>query len=176
MRKLSTRMNLNSSRALSCALFASFALAVPARLDDKDLLDKMVLNPNLKTFVNLLARAEMMELIKADGPYTVFAPSNAAFAKLPAAQFATLTKDKAILKKFLTYQMVEGRLLSKDLKDGNVKSIEGGNLAILTKPVLRLNKGKIVAIDDLTSNGVIYVVDTVSIPPSLMPKTATEKK
>ena len=169
------RQASGSRRLIILAVFAALSTTAFAQSEDKDVMDKMIQNPSLKTFVNLVAKAGLIEMLKAEGPFTLFVPNDAAFAKLPPSLLTTLKKDKVLLKKFLTYAMVNGRLESKDFKEGPLKSIEGEMFTIGTKKGLVLSKGKFVAIDERTANGIIHVVDTVTLPPSLMkftPKSA----
>lgn len=159
-------------RLATLAILGALSATVLAQADEKDVMDKLILTPGLKTYVNLLAKADMIETLKAEGPITVFAPNDAAFAKLPPSLLSTLKKDKAILKRFLMYTLVSGRLESKDFKEGPLKSMEGGTFTIGIKKGLTLSKAKFVAIDDRTVNGVIHVVDTVTLPPNLVKGSA----
>ncbi len=168
--EFTSSMNLKALSARNLIIFIGITVGATkahAQISDKDVLDKLILNPNLKTFVNLITKGDMIETLKAGGPFTIFAPSDAAFAKLPPALLATLKKDKVILKKFLTYQMVAGLLDSKSFKEGAVKTIEGETTMISLKKQLTLNTGKFISFDDKAANGTIHVVDIVSFPPSL---------
>ena len=163
-------------RLIVIGTLASLAMSIPApgvmrpvpgALDDKDILDRMILNPSLKTFVNLIAKADMIEMVKGEGPFTMFAPNDDAFSKVPRKLITTLQKDKPLLKKFLTYQMFAGRLESKDFKEGPLKSIEGESFNLSLKKGLKLNEAKFVSIDDRAANGVVHIIDTVVFPPSI---------
>lgn len=143
------------------------AVNAHGQISDKDVLDKLILNPNLKTFVNLIAKGDMIETLKAGGPFTIFAPSDAAFAKLPPPVLAALKKDKTILKKFLNFQMVASLIDSKSFKEGPLKTIAGESTFLSLKKQPTLNTGKFISVDDKAANGIIHVVDIVSFPPSL---------
>lgn len=141
--------------------------------EDKDIMDKLILDPNLKTFTNLIVRAGLVETIKAEGPLTVFAPNNAAFAKLPAATMTALMKDKTLLRKTVTYCIFGGKVMTKDIKDGTLKMQSTDLLTISVKVGLptTVNGQKIVTPDIETSNGIIHVVGSVLIPPAKPKKT-----
>jgi transforming growth factor-beta-induced protein len=123
------------------------------------------------TFKTLLAAAKAAGLVDAlsqGGPFTVFAPSDAAFAKLPAGTVESLLRDKAKLKAVLTYHLVPGRVLSTDLNVGSTKAktVQGSRLNVSRSRggEVRANDAKVVAADILAGNGVIHVVDSVLIP------------
>lgn len=170
----SLNLHASSRRRLGIlGLITALAIAVPARLEDKDVMDKLILNPSLKTFVNLVAKAGLIETLKEDGPYTVFAPNDDAFAKVPAHVLNGLKKDPELLKKVLTYYMVESRIESRDLKAGTLDSILGEKAKVTgVKDGLRINGAKLISVDDKADNGIIHIVDTVFFPPSLAEQIA----
>ncbi len=137
-------------------------------LPRKDIVDTAVAAGSFKTLVTAVKAADLVETLKGKGPFTVFAPADAAFAKLPAGTVGNLVKDKPALQKILTYHVISGRILSSDLKVGTVevKTVQGGNV-LVTKSKdgsVRINGAKVTAADVLAGNGVIHVIDTVITP------------
>ena len=112
--------------------------------------------------------AGLVETLQGDGPFTVFAPTNAAFAKLPKATLEALLKDKKALTAILTYHVVSGKVMAADvvkLKDGTkVKTVNGAEVKIGTKKGVKVNDSNVVKTYIEASNGVIHVIDTVLIP------------
>lgn len=126
-------------------------------------------NKNFSTLVTALKAADLVETLSAEGPYTVFAPTNAAFAKIPKATLANLLKpeNKEQLKKVLTYHVVSGAMTSKMLKSGKVATVEGGNVTVkISGKKVRVNNAKVIMADVKASNGVIHAIDTVLMPPT----------
>lgn len=171
MVQFSASVNQTKIWARSMAwVFVAGLLSLPAqaKLDDKDLFDRMVLDPTLKTFVRLIVKADMIEAIKAEGPNTIFAPNDAAFAKLSPQTLEALKKDKALLRKTLNLHIVSGKVLTRDLKTGTLKTLSGGVLQVTLKvsvpPVLpTIGGAKFVTPDAECSNGVLQVVDAILI-------------
>ena len=124
-------------------------------------------NKNFTTLVKALKAADLVETLAGEGPFTVFAPTNAAFAKLPKATLANLLKPsgKAQLTKILTYHVVPGAVTSKQLKSGSVATVEGGNVTVkVSGKKVKVNNANVVLADVKASNGVIHAIDTVLIP------------
>ncbi|WP_309739131.1 MULTISPECIES: fasciclin domain-containing protein [unclassified Chamaesiphon] len=124
-------------------------------------------NKNFTTLVTALKAADLVETLSGEGPYTVFAPTNAAFAKLPKATLANLLKpaNKEQLKKVLTYHVVSGTVTSKQLKSGPVATVQGGNVTVkISGKKVKINNANVVLADVKGSNGVIHAIDTVLIP------------
>ncbi len=120
------------------------------------------------TLAKLLANADLLETIKGDGPFTVFAPTDTAFAAVPADTLKALLADKAKLKKVLLYHVVPGTVMAKQLKAGDLKTAEGAALKLTdTAGVFTVNDANIAAADVVASNGVIHVIDKVLLPPDL---------
>lgn len=144
-------------------------LTVPALAAEKDIVDIAAGNPNFKTLVALVKKAGLVETLKGDGPFTVFAPTDKAFAKLPKALVAKVVADKALLTKVLTYHVVAGQVLSADLSNGQkAKTVEGEDVHVrIHGKHVRINKSNVTTADIRAKNGVIHVIDTVLIPPSL---------
>jgi uncharacterized surface protein with fasciclin (FAS1) repeats len=176
MVQINASLNQNVTRVRKLGLFLSsiaLAVSVSARTEDKDLMDKLILDPSLKTFTNLIVKAGLIETLKAEGPLTIFAPNDAAFARMPSAILEGLKKDKVLLRKALSYHIYNGKVLSKDLKDGSLKMQSGDLIVIKVKLGLPLtvNGRSILTPDIETSNGVIHVISTIMTPPSKLSKT-----
>ena len=152
------------------AAAAVAALAVPAVLGadqpaTKDIVDTAVAAGNFKTLAAALQAAGLVDTLKGKGPFTVFAPTDEAFAKIPKADLDALLKDKAELTRVLTYHVVPGRVMAKDvavLKEA--KTVEGGAVQIDTSSGVKVNGASVVKADIEASNGVIHVIDSVILP------------
>jgi uncharacterized surface protein with fasciclin (FAS1) repeats len=142
---------------------ASLAVASIA-VQAKDIVDTAVAAGNFKTLATALQAAGLVETLKGKGPFTVFAPNDAAFAKIPKADLDALLKDKAKLTAVLTYHVVPGKVMAKDVKAGDVKTVQGGMLALATAGGVTVNNAKVVQADIAASNGVIHVIDSVVMP------------
>ena len=113
--------------------------------------------------------AGLVDTLKGDGPFTVFAPTDEAFAKLPKGTLESLLKpeNKKQLVSILTYHVVPGKVMAKDVKSGMVKTASGSSFKMkVSKKGVRVDKAKVVATDVMADNGVIHVIDTVIIPKS----------
>jgi uncharacterized surface protein with fasciclin (FAS1) repeats len=139
---------------------AAASLAVQA----KDIVDTAVAAGSFKTLATALQAAGLVDTLKGKGPFTVFAPTDAAFAKIPKADLDALLKDKAKLTAVLTYHVVPGAVTAKDVKAGSGKTVQGGMLTIGTTGGVTVNNAKVVQADIVASNGVIHVIDTVVLP------------
>jgi uncharacterized surface protein with fasciclin (FAS1) repeats len=140
--------------------------AAPAGKTIVDLASK---SKSFTTLVAALKAADLVETLAGEGPYTVFAPTNAAFAKLPKGTVAKLLKpeNKEQLKKLLTYHVVSGAITSKMLKAGNVETVEGSNITVKIKgKKVMINNAKVLQADVKASNGIIHAIDTVIMPPA----------
>jgi uncharacterized surface protein with fasciclin (FAS1) repeats len=128
-------------------------------------------NGSFKTLTKALKAAGLTETLEGTGPFTVFAPTDAAFAKLPKDALRDLLKpeNKEVLIKILTYHVVSGKVLSTELKSGEVKSSEGGAINVKVDPAtgVTVNDAKVVQADIKATNGVIHVIDSVILPPDL---------
>ncbi len=120
---------------------------------------------NFKTLVAALTAAELVDTLNGAGPFTVFAPNDDAFAKLPAGTVEDLLKDKDGLAKILTYHVVSGKVMSKDVATmKSAKTVQGEDVAIDTTNGVMVNNAKVIKADIECSNGVIHVIDTVLMP------------
>jgi uncharacterized surface protein with fasciclin (FAS1) repeats len=141
--------------ALGSAVFAAQA---------KDIVDTAVAAGNFKTLATALQAAGLVETLKGPGPFTVFAPTDAAFAKIPKADLDALLADKAKLTAVLTYHVVPGKVMAADVKAGPVKTVQGGSLTVATMGGVTVDQAKVTATDIVADNGVIHVIDSVVLP------------
>ena len=130
----------------------------------KDIVDTAVSAGNFTTLATALKTAGLIDTLKGPGPFTVFAPTDAAFAKLPPAQLQALLADKAKLTSVLTYHVVPGVVMSRDVKPGMVKTVQGSTFSVSTSGGVKVNDANVTAVDILADNGVIHVIDTVIVP------------
>ncbi|HQN08337.1 MAG TPA: fasciclin domain-containing protein [Thermoanaerobaculia bacterium] len=146
-------------------------MAAPVRADHhrgKDIVDTAVAAGSFNTLATALKAADLVETLKGKGPFTVFAPTDDAFKKLPAGTLEKLLADKAQLTKVLTYHVVAGRVMAADVvKLSEAKTVEGSPVRIAVKDgKVKLNDANVVKTDVGASNGVIHVLDTVILPPA----------
>ncbi len=129
-----------------------------------DIVDTAVAAGNFKTLAAALTAADLVATLKGKGPFTVFAPTDEAFAKIPKADLDALLKDKTKLAAVLTYHVVPGRVMAADVKAGQVKTVQGSDITISTTGGVSVNNAKVIKTDIAASNGVIHVIDTVIMP------------
>ena len=154
-----------TSKIKSALVAASFALfSFSATAADKDIVDTAVAAGSFKTLVTAVQKAGLVETLKGKGPFTVFAPTDEAFAKIPKDQLDALLMDKAKLTAVLTYHVVPALVLAKDVKAGEAPTVQGGKLTITTDGGVKVDNAKVVTTDVMASNGVIHVIDTVLMP------------
>jgi uncharacterized surface protein with fasciclin (FAS1) repeats len=134
----------------------------------KDIVDTAVAAGSFKTLAAALQAAGLVETLKGNGPFTVFAPTDAAFAKLPAGTVESLLKpeNKAKLQAILTYHVVAGDVRAAQVVTlKSAKTVQGQSVAISTKGnTVMIDEAKVTQADIVTSNGVIHVIDTVILP------------
>jgi uncharacterized surface protein with fasciclin (FAS1) repeats len=147
-------------------LFAGAALAFASSAAfAADLVETAASAGQFKTLVAALEQADLVDTLKGAGPYTVFAPTDAAFAKLPKGALDDLLKDQKKLAAVLTYHVVPGKVMSADVKPGKVKTVQGQSLTVATKEgAVMVNDARVVKTDIGASNGVIHVIDSVVLP------------
>jgi uncharacterized surface protein with fasciclin (FAS1) repeats len=122
-------------------------------------------NKDFSTLVAAVKAAGLVETLSGKGPFTVFAPTDAAFAKLPPGTVDALLKDPAKLKAILTYHVVPGQVMAKDVKPGPAKTANGQSMMIAAKDgKVMVDAATVTATDVKASNGVIHVIDTVILP------------
>ena len=130
----------------------------------KDIVDTAVAAGNFKTLAAALTAADLIGTLKGKGPFTVFAPTDAAFAKIPKADLDALLKDKAKLTSVLTYHVVPGKVMAADVKAGKVKTVQGSALTVSTMGGVMVDGAKVTSTDIAADNGVIHVIDSVIMP------------
>jgi uncharacterized surface protein with fasciclin (FAS1) repeats len=161
------RLLARSAAVLTVATVAAFS-SVSARA--ADIVDTAVAAGSFKTLVTAVKAAGLVDTLKGKGPFTVFAPTDAAFAKLPKATLASLLKpeNKAKLAAILTYHVVPGKVLAKDVagKVQNVKTVNGAAVRVNGSKGVSVNGAKVTKADIETSNGVIHVINAVLLPPA----------
>jgi len=138
--------------------------------DVADIVDTAVAAGSFNTLVAAVEAAGLVEVLKGEGPFTVFAPTDDAFAKLPKGTVEELLKpeNKAALQAILTYHVVAGKVLAEDVvKLDSATTVQGSDVAIrVKKGVVMVGDATVTATDIQTSNGVIHVIDSVLLPPS----------
>jgi uncharacterized surface protein with fasciclin (FAS1) repeats len=147
---------------------AASLLSAPAFAADKDIVDTAVAAGNFTTLAAALTAAGLVETLKGPGPFTVFAPTDAAFAALPAGTVEDLLKpeNKDKLIAVLTYHVVPGAVMSKDLTEGMMaKTVNGAEVTITLEGGAKVNGAVISTADIAATNGVIHVIDSVILPP-----------
>ncbi|MVX63181.1 fasciclin domain-containing protein [Clostridium chromiireducens] len=136
----------------------------------KDIVDIAISDNRFKTLVTALKAAELVDTLKGQGPFTVFAPTDAAFSKLPKGAIDNLLKpeNKETLVKILTYHVVPGKLTAEDvlkLNDTELKMVSGDNAKIEVKDNnVYIDGAKVIVTDIIAKNGIIHVIDTVMMP------------
>ena len=156
-----------SSIALSTAASMLAATSSLADGHSKDIVDTAVGAGSFGTLVAAVQAAGLVDTLKGDGPFTVFAPTDDAFAALPEGTVEGLLKpeNKDQLTAILTYHVVPGKVMSGDLSnDMMVKTVQGGELTIMTEGGVTVNGANVVTADVEASNGVIHVIDAVLLP------------
>ena len=149
--------------------FALIMLPVASNAMDhkKDIIDTAVANGSFKTLVAAVKAAGLVDTLKGKGPFTLFAPTDAAFSSLPEGTVATLLKpeNKGKLASILKYHVVAGKVMAADVKAGKVKTLNGAKATIaVTGGKVTIDKANIVKTDIVGTNGVIHVIDSVILP------------
>lgn len=147
------------------AMFAFAALGASAA----DIVDTAVSAGNFKTLVTAVKAAGLVDTLKGEGPFTVFAPTDEAFAKLPAGTLESLLKNPEALKKVLTYHVVAGKVMAADVvKVESAQTVEGESVKVTVNgDAVMIDKANVVKTDIVCDNGVIHVIDSVILPKSL---------
>ena len=155
--------NLAAAAAIAVSGFAFAAQAYAA-----DVVDTAIAAGNFKTLVAAVQAAGLVDTLKGKGPFTVFAPTDEAFAKLPAGTVEMLLKpeNKDKLVAILTYHVVPGKVMAADVagKEMMVKSVEGAEIDVNGKDGVMVDQAKVIKADIVTDNGVIHVIDAVIMP------------
>jgi uncharacterized surface protein with fasciclin (FAS1) repeats len=145
-------------------IVTAMLLAATAAAQAKDIVETAVAAGSFKTLATALEAAGLIATLKGAGPFTVFAPTDEAFAKVPKDQLDALLKDKAKLQAVLTYHVVAGKVMAADVKAGKVRSAQGSEITVGTTGGVTVDNAKVVKTDIVASNGVIHVIDTVIMP------------
>jgi len=153
-------------------LFAGAALAALLTFgaaSAQTIVDVAASNPDFSTLVTAVTEAGLVDTLNSDGPFTVFAPTNEAFAALPEGQLQALLANKEQLVKVLTYHVVAGKVMAADVVGlTSATSVEGEPITIKAGPDgVMVNDANVTGTDIMASNGVIHVIDKVILPPSM---------
>ena len=141
------------------------AVGLSAQAMAADIVDTAVSAGSFNTLVTAVKAAGLVDTLKGKGPFTVFAPTDEAFAKIPKADLEALLKDKQKLTAVLTYHVVPGKVMAADVKAGEVKTVQGNALMVQAKDgKVSVDGANVIKTDIGASNGVIHVIDSVVIP------------
>jgi uncharacterized surface protein with fasciclin (FAS1) repeats len=166
---------MTAFRLLTLAVASVFSLAAFAdhhgdtkhsMTKSNDIVDVAIANGSFTTLVTAVQAAGLVDTLKGEGPFTVFAPTDAAFAKVPAATLEALLADKAALAGVLTYHVVPGKVMAKDVVSlSQATTVQGQNVMIEVRDgKVFIDNAQVVITDVAASNGVIHVIDTVILP------------
>lgn len=156
--------------AFTSLALVGMVVVSPARAQQtRDIVDTAAAAGSFTTLAKALAAADLVATLKGPGPFTVFAPTDDAFAKLPAGTLENLLKpeNKAMLRRVLTYHVVPGKVMAADVvKVSSATAVSGDTLSIkVSEGTVSVDKARVVKTDIAASNGVIHVLDTVLLPP-----------
>jgi len=163
---------INNTMKVVSAVFLSVVFSASVMADHHgkkmDIVDTAASNSDFSTLVAAVKAADLVDALKADGPLTVFAPTNEAFAKLPAGTVESLLlpENKAKLVQILTYHVVAGKVMAADVvKVDSAKTLEGSSITVtVSEDGVKVDNANVITTDIKTSNGVIHVIDTVIMP------------
>lgn len=161
---------MNAAYRIAIASLLAFALVLPALAghhgDKKDIVDTAVEAGSFNTLATALEAAGLVETLKGDGPFTVFAPTDEAFAKIPSDQLNALLADQEALTAVLTYHVVAGKVTAADVVElDSATTVQGSDIDItVTDSGVMVDNANVVTTDIMASNGVIHVIDTVIMP------------
>jgi uncharacterized surface protein with fasciclin (FAS1) repeats len=164
-----TTKMISGTKVTILMLLMAFAISMtsaPAPAQTKDIVDTAVSAGSFNTLAAALKAADLIGTLKGAGPFTVFAPTDDAFAKLPKGTLDALLKDPAKLKGILLYHVVSGKVMASDVaKMKSAKSVQGAAIPItVTEGKVMADNANVVKADIMASNGVIHVIDTVILP------------
>jgi uncharacterized surface protein with fasciclin (FAS1) repeats len=150
------------SMVVGAALMAS-TLSFSARAGD--IVETAIAGGSFNTLVTAIKAAGLVDTLKGKGPFTVFAPTDAAFAKIPKASLDALLADKTKLASVLTYHVVPGKVMAADVKSGDVKTVQGSSIQVNAEGgAVKVDAASVIKADVEASNGVIHAIDTVIMP------------
>jgi uncharacterized surface protein with fasciclin (FAS1) repeats len=157
---------LSRSTLLRTALAALILTGCATPPKPVSIADTAARTPELSTLNRLITQAGLADTLRGPGPFTVFAPSDEAFKAVPAKTLADLGADKELLRSVLTYHVVPGAMPAASVKNGNVKSVNGANLALSKAGVIvTVEDAVVLNADVVATNGVVHVIDRVLLPP-----------
>lgn len=139
--------------------------------DSRTIVDKAVEAGQFNTLAAALEAAGLTETLSGEGPFTVFAPTDEAFAALPEETLTALLQpqNRELLASILTYHVIQGKVLAEDVTSGEVPTIQGESLTTrVTETGVMVNTAQVVATDIIADNGVIHVIDSIILPPSML--------
>ena len=152
---------------------ADTSTAADTAMAKKTLAELAAGDPQFSTLVTAISAAGLLDTLGSAGPFTVFAPTNDAFAKIPKADLEAVLKDKALLTAILTHHVIAGKVEAKDVKTGIVTMVDGTDVQVTVgKEGVMVGKSMVTKADIMASNGVIHIVDTVILPPADIVDTA----
>lgn len=162
------KLGVTTITVFLCLIMSAGALSLAGEAKQKDIVDTAVAAGSFNTLVAAVKAADLVDTLKGKGPFTVFAPNDAAFAKLPAGTLDDLLKpeNKAKLQGILTYHVVSGKVMAADVvKLKKAKTVQGQDLTIKVEgSTVMVDSAKVIKTDIACSNGVIHVIDTVVLP------------
>jgi uncharacterized surface protein with fasciclin (FAS1) repeats len=158
-----------SATTSAAAPAASEMASEPAMAEPGTIVEVASSNSDFETLVAAVTAAGLVETLSGEGPFTVFAPTDAAFEALPEGVLDALLlpENKDALTSILTYHVVSGEVMAADVQPGDVETVEGSSIAITTDGGVKVNESNVVATDVDASNGVIHVIDAVLVPPTV---------
>jgi uncharacterized surface protein with fasciclin (FAS1) repeats len=164
MKKLTTR-NILTAVAVASLLTLPLTAGSSTSQPKADIVDTAVAAGSFNTLVTAVKAAGLVDTLKGDGPFTVFAPTDEAFAKLPKGTVEALLADKEKLTAVLTYHVVAGKYMAADVvSESSLKTVQGQSVSISSDHGVRVDSANVVKTDIATTNGVIHVIDSVILP------------
>lgn len=158
-----SRRALMLTATLTASVFLVACATVPA---PTSITDTAARTPQLSTLARLIQEAGLAETLRAAGPMTVFAPSDEAFKAVPAKTMAELAANKELLRSVLTYHVLAGKVMSAEVKNSSVKTVQGANLAVAKAgSFVTVEDALVTQADVQATNGVIHIIDKVLLPP-----------
>jgi len=131
----------------------------------KDLIETAIDAGNFKTLINAIYESGLADTLSREGPFTIFAPTDDAFSKLPSGSLEKFLKDKERLTEILTYHVIDNKVMSDEVgKNKNIKTVNGKKIIIKNSSCIKIDKANIIKPDIECLNGVIHVIDEVLIP------------
>ena len=150
---------------ISSVAFGSNCSGPASASKTADLVDTAQAAGQFDTLVTAIQAAGLVDVLKGDGPFTVFAPTDEAFAKLPSGALQELLQDKEKLAAVLTYHVVPGRITADEVvKLASAKTVQGQSLSVSTASGVSVNQANVIQTDIEATNGVIHIIDSVVLP------------